>query len=128
VQPEWHTVELPQLPTIDNPAIPPRYVLDAIHEYADQLLEAEASEYAASHLSKDASHRFMSNIMNAGTMEDKVSALTLLVQESPLHTMKAFDQLLGLSRKKSRSAAMMALAALKDLLGQGVLLPPDRKL
>lgn len=79
-------------------------------------------------MSKDASHRFMSSIMSAGTMEDKVSALTLLVQESPLHTMKAFDQLLGLSRKKSRSAAMLALAALKDLLGQGVLLPPDRKL
>jgi ribosome biogenesis protein MAK21 len=127
-QPEWHTVELPKLPTIDKPTIPARYVLDALHEYAGQLLEAEATEYAASHMSKDASHRFMSSIMSAGTMEDKVSALTLLVQESPLHTMKAFDQLLGLSRKKSRSAAMMALAALKDLLGQGVLLPPDRKL
>jgi ribosome biogenesis protein MAK21 len=128
VQPEWHTVELPQLPTIDNPTIPARYVLDAIHEYATQLLEAEAAEYAASHMSKDASHRFMSSIMNAGTMEDKVSALTLLVQESPLHTTKAFDQLLGLSKKKSRNSAMMALAALKDLLGQGVLLPPNRKL
>jgi ribosome biogenesis protein MAK21 len=127
-QPEWHTVALPKLPTIDNPTIPARYVLDAIHEYAVQLLEAESAEYAASHMSKDASHRFMSSIMNAGTMEDKVSALTLLVQESPLHTMKAFDQLLGLSKKKSRNAAMMALAALKDLLGQGVLLPPDRKL
>ncbi|KAF2638108.1 CBF-domain-containing protein [Massarina eburnea CBS 473.64] len=70
----------------------------------------------------------MSTVMADGTMEDKVSALTLLVQESPLHTTKAFDQLLGLSRKKSRNAAMMALAALKDLLGQGVVLPPDRKL
>ncbi len=66
--------------------------------------------------------------MNSGTMEDKVSAQTLLVQESPLHTMKAFTQLLNLSQKKSRGPAMMALAALKDLLGQGVLLPPDRKL
>lgn len=127
-QPEWHTVALPQLPTVDNPTIPARYVIDAVHEYADQLLQAEATEYAATHMSKDASHKFMSSIMNAGTMEDKVSALTLLVQESPLHTMKAFDQLLGLSKKKSRNAAMMALAALKDLLGQGVLLPPDRKL
>jgi ribosome biogenesis protein MAK21 len=91
-------------------------------------LEAEATEYASSHMAKDSSHKFMSTVMNSGTMEDKVSALTLLVQESPLHTQKAFGQLLGLSQKKSRSAAMMALAALKDLLGQGVLLPPDRKL
>ena len=79
-------------------------------------------------MAKDSSHKFMSTVMNSGTMEDKVSALTLLVQESPLHTMKAFTQLLNLSQKKSRGAAMMALAALKDLLGQGVLLPPDRKL
>lgn len=127
-QPEWHTVELPELPTIDNPSIPARYVIDAIHEYADQLLQAEATEYASSHMAKDSSHKFMSTVMNSGTMEDKVSALTLLVQESPLHTTKAFGQLLGLSQKKSRGAAMMALAALKDLLGQGVLLPPDRKL
>ncbi|KAJ4367667.1 RNA-binding ribosome biosynthesis protein mak21 [Neocucurbitaria cava] len=127
-QPEWHSVELPELPTVDNPTIPPRHVIDAIREYADQLLEAEATEYASSHMAKDSSHKFMSTVMSSGTMEDKVSALTLLVQESPLHTQKAFGQLLGLSQKKSRSAAMMALAALKDLLGQGVLLPPDRKL
>ncbi|KAF1951429.1 CBF-domain-containing protein [Byssothecium circinans] len=127
-QPEWHTVELPELPSVENPTIPPRNIIDALHQYADELLEAEATEYATSHLAKDSSHKFMSTVMADGTMEDKVSALTLLVQESPLHTTKAFDQLLGLSRKKSRNAAMMALAALKDLLGQGVVLPPDRKL
>jgi ribosome biogenesis protein MAK21 len=110
------------------PSVPPRHVLDELHRYADELLEAEAAEYAASHMSKDSSHKFMSTVMASGTMEDKVSALTLLVQESPLHTTKAFEQLVGLSRKKSRNAALMALAALKDLLGQGVVLPPDRKL
>ncbi|KAF2794884.1 CBF-domain-containing protein [Melanomma pulvis-pyrius CBS 109.77] len=127
-QPEWHTVKLPELPTVETPSIPPRHIIDELHKYADQLLEAEATEYTASHMSRDSSHKFMSTIMSSGTMEDKVSALTLLVQESPLHTMKAFEQLIGLSRKKSRSAALMALAALKDLMGQGVLLPPDRKL
>jgi ribosome biogenesis protein MAK21 len=70
----------------------------------------------------------MSTIMASGTMEDKVSALTLLVQESPLHTMKAFEQLLALSKKKGRSSALMALAALKDLMGAGVVLPAGRKL
>ena len=121
-------MKLPELPAVEDPSIPPRHIIDELHGYADQLLEAEATEYAASHMSKDSSHKFMSTIMSSGTMEDKVSALTLLVQESPLHTMKAFEQLLGLSRKKSRNAALMALAALKDLMGQGVVLPPDRKL
>lgn len=127
-QPEWHAAALPELPIVENPTVPPRHVLDELHRYADELLEAEATEYATSHMSKDSSHKFMSTVMANGTMEDKVSALTLLVQESPLHTAKAFEQLLGLSRKKSRNAALMALAALKDLLGLGVVLPPDRKL
>jgi len=66
--------------------------------------------------------------MSSGTLEDKISAMTLLVQESPLHTRKAFEQLAGLSHKKSRNQAIMALTALKDLLGQGNVLPADRKL
>lgn len=127
-QPEWHTVELPELHTIDNPTIPARHVIDELHQYADKFLEAEATQYSESHMAKDSSHKFMSAIMSSGTMEDKVSALTLLVQESPLHTMKAFEQLLGLSKKKSRNSALMALAALKDLMGAGVVLPPERKL
>lgn len=66
--------------------------------------------------------------MSSGTWSDKVSALTLLVQESPLHTMKPFENLLGLAGKRNRTQALMALGALKDLLGAGVLLPADRKL
>ncbi|KAF2266795.1 CBF-domain-containing protein [Lojkania enalia] len=127
-QPEWHAVELPALQTVEYPTIPPRHVIDELHHYADKLLEAEATEYQGSHMAQDSSRKFLSTIMSSGTMEDKVSALTLLVQESPLHTMNAFEQLLGLSRKKSRTAALMALAALKDLMGRGVVLPPDRKL
>ncbi|OCK76472.1 CBF-domain-containing protein [Lepidopterella palustris CBS 459.81] len=127
-QPEWHSVKLPELASIENPTIPPRYVLDELHKYADTLLEAEATSYVESHMSSTSSHKFLSTIMTSGTLEDKVSALTLIVQESPLHSMKAFEQLLGLSKKKSRDAALMALGALKDLLGQGVVLPPDRKL
>lgn len=127
-QPEWHAVQLPELPAVENPTVPPRHILDELHKYADTLLELEATAYGESHLSSSSSHKFLSTIMASGTLEDKVSALTLLVQESPLHTMKAFENLLGLARKKSRNAALMALGALKDLMGQGVVLPPDRKL
>jgi ribosome biogenesis protein MAK21 len=66
--------------------------------------------------------------MNSGTWEDKVSALTLMVQESPLHNMKAFENLLGLARKRSRDQALLAIQAIKDLLAQGVVLPSERKL
>ena len=66
--------------------------------------------------------------MSSGTLSDKVSALTLLIQESPLHNMKALERLLGLAKKRSRGQAVSALGALKDLLAQGELLPSNRRL
>lgn len=127
-RPDWHAAELPQLQLRDGTTIPPQRSIDELRQHAISLLEAENAAYNASNMTGSSSHKFLSTIMSSGTLEDKVSALTLLVQESPLHTMKAFENLLGLARKKSRNQALMALAALKDLLGQGVVLPGDRKL
>ncbi|OJD38645.1 ccaat-box-binding transcription factor [Diplodia corticola] len=127
-RPDWHAAELPPISIPDDFNPPPRYVLDGVQQYAVSLLESENKTYADSNMSADSSHKFLNTIMASGTLEDKVSALTLLIQESPLHTMKAFENLLGLGKKKSRNQALLALGALKDLLGQGVVLPPDRKL
>ena len=66
--------------------------------------------------------------MASGTLSDKISALTLVVQESPVHTTKSFESLLTLAKKRSRGQAVTALGALKDLLGVGVVLPSDRRL
>lgn len=128
-RPDWHTAQLPPLEEKEIVSLPPQRVIDELHQYATALLEAENKAYNHSQLTGSSSHhKFLSTIMTSGTLEDKISALTLLVQESPLHTMKAFDNLLGLSKKKSRNQALQAVAALKDLLGQGAVLPSDRKL
>ena len=66
--------------------------------------------------------------MSSGTLSDKISALTLSIQESPVHNVKALESLLGLARKRSRGQAVEVLGALKDLFGPGALLPSDRKL
>lgn len=70
----------------------------------------------------------MSTIMSSGTMSDKVSALTLAIQESPIHNIKALENLIALSAKRSRGQALSALSALVDLLGPGMILPSDRRL
>ena len=70
----------------------------------------------------------MNTVMTSGTWGDRVGALTLVVQESPLHTRKQFESLVGLASKRSRDNALTALAALKDMLSQGHLLPESRKL
>ena len=66
--------------------------------------------------------------MSSGTLSDKIGALTLSVQESPLHNIKALESLIGLARKRSRAQAVEVLGALKDLFGSGNLLPSNRKL
>ncbi|KAF2761946.1 CBF-domain-containing protein [Pseudovirgaria hyperparasitica] len=126
-RPDWHAAELPELPLVDNAPTPDFHILDDLHRYGETLLEAENAMFESSNASSS-SHKFMYQTISSGTLEDKVSSLTLLVQESPIHTRKAFENLLGLASKRSRNQALMAIAALKDLLGQGVLLPPDRKL
>ncbi|KAI9850208.1 MAG: hypothetical protein M1838_005978 [Thelocarpon superellum] len=127
-RPDWHAMQS------DGPAQtqpphprPPPHLVTALQNHAMALLKADNESYASNHLSSS-SNRFLSTIMTSGTLSDKISALTLVVQESPIHTMKAFDNLLGLARKRSRGQAVTALGALKDLLGQGVVLPADRRL
>ncbi|KAL9000060.1 MAG: hypothetical protein Q9188_005753, partial [Gyalolechia gomerana] len=126
---EWHTVVLPPLTSPDAKvvALPPDLV-GRIQEYAKSLLDAENEHYASQTGSASSAQQFYSTIMSSGTLSDKISALTLSVQESPLHNVKALETLTGLARKRSRGQAVEVLGALKDLFGLGSVLPPDRKL
>lgn len=101
--------------------------INSLKEYARTLLETDAAAYEKT-VAASSTHKFMSTIMSSGTMSDKVSALTLAVQESPVHNLKTLENLMNLAGKKSREQAIAALGALVDLLGNGVVLPSDRRL
>lgn len=107
----------------------PRHLVDRIHELANTLLQEENDKYAkAQQSSASSSHKFYTTIMTSGTLSDKISALTLAVQESPLHNIKSLESLIGLGRKRSRAQAVEVLRSLKDMFAQGTLLPSDRRL
>jgi len=125
---EWHSVELPIVPISSQTEPLPTDLVNRVHEYAKTLLEADNKLYAAQNKPATSAHQFYTTIMTSGTLSDKVSALTLSVQESPLHNMKALETLVGLAGKRSRGQAVEVLGALKDLFGPGALLPSDRKL
>ena len=128
-QSEWYTIELAALPaSLQETGALPSSLVERLHDHAKLLLEHENKQYAARETSASSAHQFYSTIMSTGTLSDKISALTLSVQESPLHNMKALENLIGLARKRSRGQAVDVLGALKDLLGPGNLLPSDRKL
>jgi len=128
-RPDWHAALLPDLPDPDVSELAlPGELIAELKGHARNLLEMDSNLYTSKHLSSTSSQRFLSTIMSSGTLSDKVSALTLVVQESPVHTIKSFESLLALAKKRSRSQAVTALGAIKDLLGVGVILPPDRRL
>ena len=125
----WHAMSLPPLPAAPQEVSAlPHDLADRVHEYAKSLLENDNKQYAAHNTSASSAHQFYSTIMSTGTLSDKISALTLSIQESPVHNMKALESLVGLARKRSRGQAVEVLGALKDLFGPGNLLPSDRKL
>ncbi|KAM0329774.1 hypothetical protein ACHAQA_003938 [Verticillium albo-atrum] len=125
---DWHAVELATLPEPSSDEIDPyNSAIESLKVHARALLEADAEAYSKSVLASQ-SHRFLSTIMASGTLTDKVSALTLAIQESPVHNIKAFDALMNLASKRSRGQAIGALGALVDLLGPGLILPSSRRL
>ncbi|MCJ1439203.1 hypothetical protein MMC27_008594 [Xylographa pallens] len=126
---EWHTADLPFISVATKPLVSvTKETIDRVQNYARQLLDQDNSDYGVQNKSSSSAHQFYSTIMTAGTLSDKISALTLSVQESPVHNMKALDALIALAKKRSRGQAVEVLGALKDLLGPGSLLPSNRKL
>ncbi|SPO04207.1 related to MAK21 - protein required for 60S ribosomal subunit biogenesis [Cephalotrichum gorgonifer] len=125
---DWHAASLGDLPTpVSDDVSAHRRVIDLLQKHALALLEEDSSTYAKTFLASS-THKFLSTIMASGTMNDKVSALTLAVQESPVHNVRALEALLGLASKKNRSQAIIALGAIVDLMGPGLVLPPGRRL
>ncbi|KZT38888.1 CBF-domain-containing protein [Sistotremastrum suecicum HHB10207 ss-3] len=59
-------------------------------------------------------------------MSDRLSALVLMVQASPLHNTRALTSLLSIAQKKSREESLKALRAIVDWWEAGG--APDRKL
>lgn len=120
---DWYNIDTAP---IDNPEKLDRFALERITDRAKAIVEQENKTYLEEFASDNSQRKFLSQILADGTLNDKISALTLLVQEAPLHNMKAFDTLLTYCEKKSRTAALQAIDAMKDLLLNGLL--PDRKL
>ncbi|KAI1339551.1 CBF-domain-containing protein [Xylariaceae sp. FL0016] len=127
-RPDWYSVDLRSLPSPASDDIAPYTpAISALKNYAKTILDEDTAAYSKT-FSASSSRKFMSTIMTSGTMSDKVSALTLAIQESPVHNIKALENLMSLGAKRSRGQALAALAALVDLLGPGMILPSERRL
>ncbi|KAF9934002.1 hypothetical protein FBU30_003720 [Linnemannia zychae] len=124
--PQWYNNTLPELEDDGKDHHILETTLNQKTTQATRLLEEENTKYDENPSLSSSDKNFVSTIMSSGTLNDRVSALTLLVQESPLHTTKSLDKLMAMAEKKSRTEAVKSIESLKDLFIGGML--PDRKL
>ncbi|KAJ2854352.1 hypothetical protein GGI22_004525, partial [Coemansia erecta] len=133
VQPtrQWYTISMKPLEVDDEAErLSEEEILQKL-EFAEYLLNNENELYERKGIAQKslstADRSFVSNILSAGTLTDRVSALTLIVQESPLHNLKPLGQLMQMVNKNNRREALLAVGSVKDLMCIN-LLPSDRKL
>ncbi|NWR89814.1 CEBPZ protein, partial [Furnarius figulus] len=77
---------------------------------------------------KGASSAWMKTVVSSGTLADRMAAMTLLIQDSAVHSLHFVENLVNLIKKKgSRQQSLMALDTFKELLISDIL-PDNRKL
>lgn len=122
--PRWYDIELP--PVSASGTKVSKAAAESRLAEGMKLLEEENAARKAKPALSSGDQSFLSMLFKSGTLHDRISAMTLAVQESPVHAVKSLDSLMGFLKKNGRREAVMTIASLKDLLASGLL--PDRKL
>lgn len=102
-------------------------LLKAYESFAEQLLEEEVSFYEKNEKNKSNQAQWMKTVVSKGTLTDRMAALTLLIQDSPVQSLSYLDVLVNMSKKKEKRESLTAITTLKDLF-VSELLPDARKL
>lgn len=128
----WYNA-LPRLPETSSavPALTSSQ-LASLAAKATDLHETDIHTFQTSSNSNSSSSEasFLAKIISSGTLSDRLSALTLLVQSSPLHNIKALETLKTMAErgkgKGGREESLKALRCIVDWwVGGGA---PNRKL
>lgn len=103
-------------------------LVDQITSQLEKQYEKEVEAYnkRLASLGGNSDQKWLNNVIQSGTWSDRVAALTLRIQESPFHNLRALDILIEMASKKDPRVALMAIEALRDLLVNNIL--PDRPL
>ena len=118
----WYAVDLPPLRPTPNLEAPMQSELSSARKKAEELHSALPPPPSTS----KSDEQFIANVLTSGTLSDRLSALTLLAQSSPIHNTRALESLRTMAGKKGREVSLKALRAIVDWwVGGG---GPDRKL
>ena len=94
---------------------------------AELLLNSDRKRYIAYKQAESKSDfNWTSTVLSSGTFADRLSAHTLLIQESPVHNFNSIQKLIDIIKPKVVRECLMAMDNLKDLLLSDLL--PKRQL
>ncbi|KAI1897384.1 hypothetical protein AGOR_G00082750 [Albula goreensis] len=104
-------------------------VVSKYRALAQKLLDSEAELFRTKKsMQKGANSGWMKTVVSTGTLADRMAAMTLLIQDAPIHSLQFLENLVAMVKKKgSRRQSLMALDTLRELLLSD-LLPENRKL
>nr|XP_057937465.1 CCAAT/enhancer-binding protein zeta isoform X2 [Doryrhamphus excisus] len=105
---------------------------DVVKQYktlAQQLFQADVELYKSKkQLQKGANSAWMKTVVSSGVLADRMAAMTVLIQDAPVHMLEHVESLVSMMKKKgNRRMGLMALDTLRELLLSD-LLPENRKL
>ena len=128
---QWYSV-IPPLPTATNLPTPTPAQTTSLLSKAASLHASDVQNYTSSGVSTGSASegQFLQKVLQSGTLSDRLSAMTLLVQGSPVHNVKSLDNLKNMAErgkgKGGREECLKALRCIVDWwVGGGA---PDRKL
>ncbi|TIB68406.1 hypothetical protein E3P77_01125 [Wallemia ichthyophaga] len=125
--PQWFLQPLPQL-SKSKANTSKSLTSDGQISHAQKLLEDLPKIASSSSAVSASDKKFLDQMLKSGTLNDRVSALALLVAESPIHNISSLESLKNMAAKPKREEALRAMKALVDWLAGPHGLPSNRKL
>lgn len=125
--PQWFLQPLPQL-TKSKANVGKSLATDGQIARSQKLLEELPKTVSSSSAVSASDKKFLDQMLKSGTLNDRVSALALLIAESPIHNISSLESLKSMAAKPKREEALRAMKALIDWLAGPHGLPSNRKL
>ncbi|PKI83311.1 RNA-binding ribosome biosynthesis protein mak21 [Malassezia vespertilionis] len=132
---DWVKIPAPVLdvPTKKIPKLVSDAAVDALHSLGNRVLQEENDIYTRLSNGEGGKNirlgslgfsdlQFARTLLvsnKASTLSDRISAVTLLLQSSPLHNLKALETLMAMAGKPNREEANRATRSLADWLAVG---------
>ena len=97
---------------------------DTVRRWGARILASEAQAAGAG--GSNAESEWMRKVVKSGTLTDRVAALTLQVQTSPIYHLAQISTLVAMACKSNSREAQMSMQGVKDLFVTNLL--PDRRM